>query len=122
MAKYTFVVMTNPVAGKEAEFNEWYNGQHIPDLLNVPGFVGAQRFRLADAQLGGEASRAYKYLALYEIETEDLAGTLKELRTRGSADIVPSDSIDMKNVGTFVFTPVAEKVMASEVKRPRRVA
>src|SRR5712692_5831572 len=73
MAKYTFVVMTNPTAGKEAEFNEWYNKHHIPDVLNVPGFVCGQRFRLADTQMGGENSNVYKYLALYEIETDDLA-------------------------------------------------
>ncbi len=35
---------------------------------------------------------------------------------------VPSDAIDMKNVGTFIFTPVAEKVMAKDVRRPRRAA
>jgi hypothetical protein len=123
MPKYTFVVLTNPVAGKEDEYNKWYNGQHIPDVLNVPGFVCAQRFRLADAQMGGEASRTYKYLALYEIETDDLAEALKQLRERGvSGEIVPSDAIDMKNVGAFVFQPVAEKVMAEDVKRPRRVA
>jgi hypothetical protein len=123
MAKYTFVVMTNPTAGKEAEFNEWYNTHHIPDVLNVPGFVSAQRFRLADAQFGGEASKTHKYLALYEIETDDIAGVLKELRARGGTpEIVPSDAIDMKNVGAFVFTPIADKVNAKDVKRPRRAA
>jgi hypothetical protein len=123
MAKYTFVVMTNPTAGKEAEFNEWYNKQHIPDVLNVPGFVSGQRFRIADAQMGREAGKGYKYLAIYEIETDDLAAVLKELRARGGTpEIVASDAIDMKNVSAFVFTPVAEKVMAKDVKRPRRAA
>ena len=123
MAKYTFVVLTNPTAGQEAGFNEWYNTNHIPDVLNVPGFVSEHRFRLADTQFGGASSTAYKYLALYEIETDDLAGTLNELRKRGgTADIVPSDAIDMKNVGSFIFTPIAEKVMAKDVKRPRRAA
>ena len=123
MGKHTFVVMTNPTEGKEAEFNEWYNKQHIPDVLNVPGFVSGQRFQIADAQMGREAGKGYKYLAIYEIETDDLAGTLKELRARGGTpEIVASDAIDMKNVGAFVFTPVAEKVMAKDVKRPRRAA
>ena len=123
MTKYTFVVMTNSTAGKEEEFNQWYDSHHIPDVLNVPGFVSGQRFRLADAQMGGQGSRAYKYLALYEIETDDLAGTLKELRARGgTADMVASDAIDLKNVGSFIFTPLAEKVMAKEVRRPRRAA
>jgi hypothetical protein len=123
MAKYTFIVFTNPVEGKESQYNDWYNRQHIPDVLNVPGFVSGQRFRLADAQMTRDGSRAHKYLAVYEIETDDLAGTLKELRARGgTAEIVPSDAIDTKNVGSYVFTPIAEKVLASEVKRPRRVA
>jgi hypothetical protein len=123
MAKYTFVVLTNPTAGKDAEFNEWYNGQHIPDVLNVPGFVCAQRFRLANTQMGGESSSPYKYLALYEIETDDLAGALKDLRARaGTADMVMSDALDTNNVGAFIFTPVAEKVMAKDVARPRRAA
>jgi hypothetical protein len=68
-------------------------------------------------------ARRTSILALYEIETDDLAGVLKELRARaGTPEIVPSDTIDMKNVGAFVFTPVAEKVMASDVRRPRRAA
>ncbi len=73
--------------------------------------------------MGREAGKGYRYLALYEIETDDLAGTLKELRARGGTpEIVASDAIDMKNVGAFVFAPVAEKVMAKDVKRPRRAA
>lgn len=122
MAKYTFIVMTNPTEGKEEEFNAWYNTHHIPDVLNVPGFVCAQRFRLADTQMGGEG-RKHKYLALYEIETDDLPGVLKELRARGGTpEIVPSDAIDTKNAATFIFTPIAEKVMAKDVRRPRRAA
>ena len=39
-----------------------------------------------------------------------------------SAADVPSDAIDMKNVGSFIFTPIAEKAMAKDVQRPRRAA
>jgi hypothetical protein len=122
MAKYTFLALTNPIAGKEAEFNAWYDTHHVPDVINVPGFVSGQRFKLADSQLGGEASKAFKYLAVYEIETDDIAGTIKELQARGgTADITPSDAIDRKAM-TYMFTPIKEKVMAKDVKRPRRAA
>jgi len=122
MAKYTFVVFSNPVAGKEDEYNDWYNRHHIPDVLNVPGFVSGHRFELADTQFSRDEKK-HRYLALYEIETDDIAATLKELRARGgTADIVPSDAIDMQNVATYIFQPVAEKVMAKDVKRPRRAA
>lgn len=123
MAKYTFLALTNPVPGKEDQFNEWYDSHHVPDVINVPGFISGQRFRLADSQFGGESSKAFKYLALYEIETDDIAATIKELRARGgTADIVPSDAIDMKNVATYMFTPIKEKVLAKDVRRPRRAA
>jgi hypothetical protein len=121
MAKYTFVVLTNPTSGKEGEYNRWYNEQHIPDVLNVPGIVAAQRFRLADTQMGDK--NPHKYLALYEIETDDLAKTLNELKVRGGTpEMVMSDAIDLKNVGAFIFEPVAAKVQAKDVLRPRRAA
>src|SRR5947207_10711654 len=82
MAKYTFVVLTNPTPGKDAEYNRWYNEQHIPDVLQASGFVCAQRFRLADTQMGGDTNNAYKYLALYEIETDDLKASLDDLASR----------------------------------------
>jgi hypothetical protein len=120
--KYTFVVLTNATEGKEAEFNRWYNEQHIPDVLNVPGFVCAQRFRLADTQ-AGKPDQSHKYLALYEIETDDLEATLREMRARGgTADMIMSDAIDLKAANARIFEPVAEKVMARDVSRPRRAA
>ena len=123
MAKYVFVVMSNPTTpGQEAEYNEWYNKIHIPDVLNVPGFVAAQRFTLAEAQLG-DGPRAHRYLALYEIETDDAKATLKELQKRiGTADMVMSDGIDMKGISVGLFRPVAERVLAKDVQRPRRAA
>ncbi|HKV55364.1 MAG TPA: hypothetical protein VJN94_12070 [Candidatus Binataceae bacterium] len=122
MAKYTFVVLTNATAGKDDEFNQWYNGQHIPDVLSVPGFVCAQRFRLAETQMG-DKNKPHKYLALYEIETNDLPAVLKEMQARGgTADMVMSDAIDMKSVAAYIFTPAAEKVMSKDVAHPRRAA
>ena len=123
MAKYTFVVLSNPTTpGQEAEYNEWYNKIHIPDVLNVPGFVAAQRFKLAEAQFG-DGPHAHRYLALYEIETDDAKATLKELEKRvGTADMVMSDGIDMKGISVGLFKPVAERVLAKDVQRPRRAA
>ena len=123
MAKYTFVVLSNPTTpGQEAEYNEWYNKIHIPDVLNVPGFVAAQRFKVADTQLG-DGTPAHRYLALYEIDTDDIKGSLKELQKRvGTDDMVISNAIDMKGIVAAMFTPVAERVLAKDVQRPRRAA
>jgi hypothetical protein len=120
MSKYVFIVMSNPTAGNESEYNEWYDKVHLPDVLNVPGFVAAQRFRLGDTQFG-DGNRPHRYLALYEVETDDMAATLKELTARiGSEDMVMSDSIDMANLGTFIYGTIGEKMMAKDVRRPAR--
>jgi len=123
MAKYTFVVMSNPTTpAQEAEYNEWYNKIHIPDVLNVPGFVAAQRFKLAEAQFG-DGPHTHRYLALYEIETDNAQASLDELKKRiGTADMVMSDGIDMKGISVGLFKPVAERVLAKDVQRSRRAA
>jgi hypothetical protein len=41
-----FLVLSNPAAGMEDEFNEWYKHVHTADVLQVPGLVSAQRFKL----------------------------------------------------------------------------
>jgi hypothetical protein len=116
MAKYTLVVLSNPTAGKESEFNEWYDKVHVPDVLRVPGFVAAQRFKLAGPQLN-DAPRPHRYLALYEIDTDDIQASIDELRRRaGTAEMLISDAIDIKGVFGAMFSPVAEQVLAKDVR------
>src|SRR2546428_11683486 len=47
----------------EAEFNEWYDKEHIPALAAVPGVLGARRFP-------GTGNRTY--VALYHLEGPDV--------------------------------------------------
>lgn len=72
---YVFVVLTNPVEGMEDEYNRWYTDEHLPDLLDIPGFKTAQRFELTEVQRLKDFEHPYKYFALYEIETADLQAT-----------------------------------------------
>lgn len=44
----------------EQEFNRWYDEEHIPELLRIPGFRSARRLR--------SAIEAHSYLTLYELD------------------------------------------------------
>ncbi|WP_167480822.1 hypothetical protein [Mesorhizobium waimense] len=44
MSRHVFTVLNNPVEGREAEFNAWYDDRHVHDILRLPGLVSAQRF------------------------------------------------------------------------------
>jgi len=48
----------------EAEFNEWYDKEHIPALAAVPGVLAARRFRAVDGNR--------KYVALYHLASPDV--------------------------------------------------
>ena len=90
MEKGVMVVGTNPVAGREDEFNEWYAGEHIPQMLSVPGFVSARRYVALDEPGDQGETADYRYLAIYEIE-----GSLSDaLGALSKADIKPSPTME----------------------------
>jgi hypothetical protein len=47
MNHYLYLVRTNPLPGQEQAFNDAYQNQHMGDLVQLEGWEGAQRFRLA---------------------------------------------------------------------------
>src|SRR6201981_1202969 len=57
----------------EADFNRWYNEEHISRLLQVPGFLSAGRYT---AIRGGP-----KYLAMYELEDHNVLRSAAYLDT-----------------------------------------
>jgi hypothetical protein len=64
----------------EADYNRWYDEEHIDRLLAIPGFLSAGRYK---ALKGGP-----KYLALYELEAADVLRSpafLEGVRFRPSA-------------------------------------
>lgn len=65
MSDHLFFALTNAVSGREAEFEEWYEQRHLSEVLTVPGFVTAQRYRLSPKQRVGETP-PWEFLALYE--------------------------------------------------------
>lgn len=110
MRQYSFVVISDAVPGREEEFNAWYNEQHLKDVLKVPGFVAAQRFKLAE----DESKLPGRYLAIYDIETNDPQAALAELVSRaGTPDMVMSETMDMSKVSATLFAAIGEKQTAT---------
>jgi len=78
MPKAVLAVYTNPAsADREDEFNSWYDGTHIPEVLALDGFVGARRYRLSDVQFGGGSD--HRYVTLYEVDAPDVQAALQGL-------------------------------------------
>lgn len=72
--KFAMVVTFRVQPELDAEFNQWYDEEHIPMLSKAPGFVRVRRFKLVDsAQIAGPApaEAAHNYLALYDTDRDD---------------------------------------------------
>lgn len=109
MAKHVLVVLSNAVEGCDQKFNDWYTNTHIGDVLKVPGFVAAQRYKLSESQLAGGPG-PYGYLALYEVETDDLAATGAGLT--GAGDMYIDPALDRSATVAWFYTPITERVTA----------
>ena len=106
MAKHLLVVMSNAAAGRDADYNEWYTHTHITDVLKTDGFAAAQRFKLSSHQVMDTGP--YEYMAIYEVETDDLQKTLEALNS-GSANMTMSDALDTERTVAWAFTPCSER-------------
>jgi hypothetical protein len=105
MAKFSFVVLTNPVSGLEDQFNTWYDDVHLDDVLRVRGCVSAQRFEYRDHV---EPAGKWRYLAIYEWEAdsvEDARQALTESRNAGEIDV--DESLDTTGTGAWFFEPMS---------------
>lgn len=94
-----YIVRTNAVRGREAEFDRWYDTVHLPEVLALPGFLSAQRYRLSAQQVLPD--QQHGWLAVYEIDSSDIAGTLDRLR--GATHLQMSDALDLASIDAAVF-------------------
>jgi hypothetical protein len=67
MADYILVVQLDVNEKHVKEFNELYDNEHVPNLLNVKGVKSGTRY-----ELERNAEDELRYLAVYEIERPDI--------------------------------------------------
>lgn len=99
------LALVNAVEGREDEFEEWYSTVHIPEILELPGFVSAQRYVISE-----EAAAGFRYATVYEVE-----GSAAEARTRlFGAGLGASPALDQSQLVLTPFTALGEPLRASD--------
>jgi hypothetical protein len=98
-------------------FAEWYDEEHIPQVMDAPGMVGAQRFVIADTKpLPGVHSLDFGHLALYELEGPP-AGFRDEVKRKLiSQEMVLPGYMVQPFTGLFV-KPVSQPFYATSFSR-----
>jgi hypothetical protein len=78
MPKGIIFLETMPVSPDlEAEYHDWYNDTHLAEICSVEGITGARRF----APIDGTGP----FVAIYELDTDDLDAVVDRLRELGAS-------------------------------------
>ena len=116
MAAGLFYVYTEPGSVDEAEFHDWYDHEHGPARLAVPGFGRACRYRALD----GEKP---PWLALYELDRPDVIDSAEyKALSANASDRDKSVGAGLATLDRRVYEQISEDdVAASALRRERRV-
>jgi hypothetical protein len=106
VVNYSYLVLVHPLAGREEEWERWHR-EHVLEVLQIPGFVACRRFRLADPQPSAKIPD-WRFMVLYEIDSDDVDQCLAELRRRvGSGEIKMSDASNPARTVALLWQPLS---------------
>src|SRR5215831_10914682 len=115
--RYIYLVMSDPLPGREFDFNDGYQNMHMGDLVQLPGWTGAQRFRLVPV-MPRTTQPVYRRgnLIIWDQEGDDLGKIQAESRAAiagGKSRLIPG--FDYSPDGPVSTT---YQVMSARVTRP----
>jgi hypothetical protein len=110
------IVLSNPIEGEDDRFNKWYDEVHVPEVLDVPGVIAAQRYDLAELKIPDDPDLpaqlpppTHRYLVIYELDRapEDvMAGFLERVM---SGKLSLGETLDLTTVSMTGWTPSGER-------------
>jgi hypothetical protein len=114
-----FVVLTNPIGGEDDAFNTWYDTQHVPEVLDVPGVVAAQRYDVAELKVPDDEDLpaqlpppTHRYMVIYEL-SDDPDVVMGEFLKRVMAGTLSlGEYLDLNTVSLTGWTPRGNNVLA----------
>ncbi len=105
------VVWTDVTPEYEAEFNEWYDKEHVPQLLTIPGILTGRRYQAVEGKP--------KYIAIYEMSDEKVweSAAFREVRekpTDWSSKMIPQFRNTQRGIFRQIFSYGDRPTKASE--------
>lgn len=108
MPRYKMIAMSQPVKGREDEYNQWYQNTHLKQVAALPGVVRAQRFRLAQSLTPGQT---FPYMAIYDIDVDNIQTLLGEFqKVAGTDRLIMSEALDPENGVTAFYEELGDAI------------
>ena len=119
MAENVFVVPTDPIDGQDESFIKGYDTTHLPEVLDGPGDVAAQRYDLSEIAVPDDqevpatlAPSSHRYMVIHELDQgpdqvmQDLrAGASSRKRSLG-------ETLDVSGIAMTGRPPRSERRLA----------
>ncbi|MGQ3177379.1 MAG: hypothetical protein ACT6R2_16240 [Blastomonas fulva] len=100
-----FIIPANFVAGMEAEYHDWYDNVHIPEVCRVPGFVAMKRGRLSPIQIEPKRFCPGSEIVMCAHQTDDLLFSVKDFSARARGVSPSGEAMEPRSkAGSFART------------------
>jgi hypothetical protein len=119
VAENLFLVLSNPIEGEDDSFNKWYDTTHVPEVLDVPGVVAAQRYRLAEINIPDDEDLpaqlpppTHRYLVIYELDREPDTVMAEFLKRVMTGKLSLGETLDLSTVSMTGWAPQGDRRLA----------
>lgn len=99
IAEVILVVSATIDPSVEEEWNRWYNEEHLPEIVDCPGFRSGQRY------VAHNASGGRRYVAIYELEDASALRSVEFSARRGWS--IFKDKVSFESVEYTRITQIA---------------
>jgi hypothetical protein len=119
MAQDIFIVLTNPIEGEDDAFNQWYDAHHVPEVLDVPGVVAAQRYDIAEVNVPDDEELpaqlpppTHRYLVIYELDNDPDVVMADFLKRVMEGTLSLGQWLDLSTISLTGWTPRGDRLVA----------
>src|SRR5215470_8815409 len=120
--RYAYLVMSDPLPGREFDFNDGYQNMHMGDLVQLPDWTGAQRFRLVPVT-PRETKPLYRRgnLIIWDQEGDDLAKIQSESRNAiagGKSRLIPGFDYSPDGPVSVTYQVIGPRMTRPDGRKP----
>src|SRR5258705_2912661 len=121
--RYVYLVMADPLPGREWDFNDGYQNMHMGDLVQLPGWTGAQRFRLVPEIMPRHTQPPYRRgnLIIWDQEGDDLGKLQSESRAAiagGKSRLIPGFDYSPEGPVSTTYQVIGPRTTRPDGKKP----
>jgi len=121
--RYVYMVMSDPLPGREFDFNDGYQNMHMGDLVQLPGWTGAQRFRLVPEIMPRHTQALFRRgnLIIWDQEGDDLGRLQSESRAAiagGKSRLIPGFDYSADGPVSTTYQVVGPRTTRPDGRKP----